>query len=102
MAEPNWIFEDLQGYFCRWQDHYRIGQYVKLKHMSREEWLFIRAYNRFQEVYRERTRRKLAFLHFVPFKTKIDLTLDPSKFNSLKEEFDSINKMWAKLRSWLY
>jgi hypothetical protein len=81
-------------------EKYHLGRFVRL---SREdEWLFIRCVNRFMEDYKMKLRRKLWPLRLVEWDLKSELTLDPSKFMRLIDEFAFIDKAWAKTRAWLY
>jgi hypothetical protein len=77
-----------------------LGRFVRL---SREdEYLFIRAVNRFSEDYKRLLRKKLWPLRSVGWNLKLELALDPNKFMRLGDEFAFINGAWAKTRSWMY
>jgi hypothetical protein len=57
--------------------------------------------NRFCEAYKRRLRKKLYPLRFVKWDLKLELTLDPCRFMGLIDEFDFVDKAWAKGRSFL-
>jgi hypothetical protein len=77
-----------------------LGRFVRL---SREdEYLFIRAVNRFSEDYKRHLRKKLWPLRSVKWDLKIELTLDPKRFMRLSDEFSFIDPAWGKARAWLY
>jgi hypothetical protein len=81
-------------------ERYHLGKFVRLS--KDDEWLFIRCVNRFMEDYKRMLRKKLWRLRLVKWDLKLELTLDPSRFMRLVEEFAFIDKAWAKTRSWLY
>lgn len=87
-------------HFGSWDEHYHLGKFVRLS--REEEYLFIRAVNRFSEEYKRRLRRKLQPLRLVKWDLKIELTLDPKRFMRLSDEFAFIDPAWAKTRAWLY
>jgi len=86
--------------FENWMEKYHLGKFVRLS--KDDEWLFIRCVNRFMEDYKRMVRKKLWRLRLVKWDLKLELTLDPSRFMRLVEEFAFIDKAWAKTRSWLY
>lgn len=51
--------------------------------------------------YKRMLWKKLRLLKFIQWDLKIELTLDPKKFQLLENEFNRISKAWAKLRSWM-
>lgn len=68
-------------HYGNWDEHYDLGRFVRL---SREdEYLFIRAINRFSEEYKRRLRSKLRPLRLVRWDLKIELTLDPKRLMRL-------------------
>jgi hypothetical protein len=87
-------------HFGNWDEKYRLGRFVRLS--KEDEYLFIRAVNRFSEEYKKRLRKRLWPLRYVKWDLKLELTLDPCKFMRLVDEFAFIDKAWAKARSWLY
>jgi hypothetical protein len=87
-------------HFGNWDEHYRSGRFVRLS--KEDEYLFIRAVNRFSEDYKRRLRKKLWPLRLVEWDLKLELTLDPARFMRLIEEFAFVDKAWGKTRSWLY
>jgi len=87
-------------HFGNWDEHYRLGRFVRLS--KGDEYLFIRAVNRFCEDYKRRLRKKLRFLRFVKWDLKLELTLDPKRFMRLSDEFALVDPAWAKTRAWLY
>lgn len=84
----------VKAHFVNWDKDYRLGRYVRLS--KEDEYLFIRAINRFSEDYKRRLRRKLWPLRFVKWDLKLELTLDPKRFVSLYYEFAFIDPAWAK------
>jgi len=87
-------------HFGNWDEKYRLGRFVRLS--KEDEYLFIRAINRFSEDYKRRLRKKLGPLRLVKWDLKMELTLDPKRFMRLFDEFVFIDPAWAKTRAWLY
>jgi hypothetical protein len=87
-------------HFGNWDYHYRSGRFVRL--LKKDEYLFIRAVNRFSEEYKRRLRSRLRPLRLVKWDLKIELTLDPKRFMRLSDEFALVDPAWAKTRAWLY
>jgi len=55
----------------------------------------------FQQIYRERLKESLKWLHFVKFETSLTLTVDPKRFALLFHEYVFVGKGWRKLHNWL-
>jgi hypothetical protein len=87
-------------HFENWDERYRAGRFVRLS--KEDEYLFIRAINRFTEDYKRRLKKKLWPLRSVKWDLKLELTLDPKRFMRLSDEFVFIDPAWSKARSWLY
>jgi hypothetical protein len=81
-------------------EKYHLGRFVRLS--KEDEWVFIRCVNRFMEDYKRKLKRKLWPLRLVEWNLKLELTVDPSRFMRLVDEFAFIERAWAKTRSWLY
>jgi len=76
---------------------------VRLIHKEHvNSYLFLRCIIRFQNQYKIKIRKKLAFLNFVKFKTFLTLTVDPKKFMRLSDEYLFFSKAWGKLRQRLW
>jgi hypothetical protein len=87
-------------HFENWMEKYHLGRFVRLS--KEDEWVFIRCVNRFMEDYKRKLRKKLWPLRLVEWNLKLELTVDPSEFMRLIDEFAFIDRAWAKTRSWLY
>lgn len=83
-----------------WDWCYHAGRFVMLS--KEDEYLFIRAINRFSEDYKRRLKKKLWLLRSVKWNLKLELTLDPKMFMRLFDEFMFVDPAWARLRAWLY
>jgi hypothetical protein len=92
--------EGLIPSFTSWYNIYESGRFVALS--KDDKWIFIRCFIRFFKVYKRKLWNRMYFLGNVPFQFKLELTVDPKKFEYLHEEYDFINVGWAKLRAWLY
>jgi len=84
-------------YFDKWRENYR-DKYVRL--VKDDVFVFIKEFSRFDKGYKRKLKRKMEKLNFVRFDLKVELTLDPKRFFTLKDEFDAINRCWNRLRSW--
>jgi len=84
-------------YFDKWREDYR-DKYVRL--VKGDVFVFIKEFSRFDRGYKRKLKRKMEKLNFVRFDLKVELTLDPKRFFTLKDEFDVINRGWNRLRSW--
>lgn len=92
-------FSTIQRCFDSWLERYASGRYARLVEREKSSsFLFIRLYNRFMADYRAKLKKKLAFLHFVKFRTFLTLTVDPKKFLRLSDEYLFVSKAWSKLR----
>jgi hypothetical protein len=87
----------LVTYFENWMEKYH-DKFIRLQ--KDERWIFIRCINRFTEPYRNKLKKRARKLRKFRFDLKIELTLDPKKFFTLKDEFDFLPPAWNKLRSW--
>jgi hypothetical protein len=87
-------------HYGNWDERYRLGRFVRLS--KEDEYLFIRAVNRFSEDYKRRLRKELWSLRCVKWDLKIELTLDTERYMRLSDEFALIDPAWAKVRAWLY
>ena len=89
-----------ERFWRRWLAGYESGKFVHLRHRTeRGKHLFLKMLCRFSPEYRDRLRRKLGWLSFVPFKTFVTLTLDPKRFVYVHDEYEYVLKGWARLRS---
>lgn len=80
---------------------WRLDYKKKFIHLSKgEKHIFIRQYSRFDRGYRKKIRKKMKPLNKVIFDLKIELTLNPNLFFTLKDEYYFINRAWNKLRNW--
>lgn len=84
-------------YFDKWRENYG-DKYVRL--VRGDEFVFIKQYSRFDKSYKCGLKRKMKKLDVVRFDLKVELTLDPKRFFTLKSEFDIIKKGWNRLHSW--
>ena len=88
----------VESNFVRWMDKYRAGRFVRL--VGCDDFVFIRMFNRFMDVYVDRAKRQLKGLFAGQWDLMLTLTMKP--LGLLSDEFAYVGKQFPRVRAWLF